>query len=76
MREVFADSNEILNDPEFANARLIHALHFFSPDHPHRQNVESDNIRATFEFAKRYGNKPIVHLRSIHTPVAKASAFQ
>ena len=58
MREVFADSSEILTDPEFVNARLIPTLHFFSPDHPHRRNVESDNIRATFDFAKRYGNKP------------------
>ena len=38
--------------------------------------MESDKIRATFEDAKRYGNKPIVHLRSIHTPVAKASALE
>ena len=75
-RQIFSNSNEILTDPEFAVAKMVHALHFYSPDHPNRRNVESDNMRATFEFAKRYGNKPIVHLRSVHSPVAKASALE
>ena len=33
-------------------------------------------MRATFEFAKRYGNERITHLRSVHSPATKASALE
>ena len=66
MREVFANSSEVLEDAEFAVAKMVHSLHFYFPNHRNRKNVESENVQATFEFAKRYGNKPIVHLRSVH----------
>ena len=56
MREVFANSSEVLEDAEFAVAKMVHSLHFYSPDHPNTKNVESENVRATFEFAKRYGS--------------------
>jgi len=44
MREVFANSSEVLEDAEFAVAKMVHSLHFYSPDHPNRKNVESENV--------------------------------
>ena len=72
---MFCNSSEFLRDPKFASAKLVHGYHYHSDNDPSRKNVESDNIRQTFELAKRAG-KPIFHIRSLHSPVSKSSALE
>ena len=74
-KEVFCNSSEFLRDPKFANAKLVHTYHYHCDNDPSRKNVESDNIRQTFELAKRAG-KPIFHIRSLHSPVSKSSGLE
>ena len=74
-KEVFCNSSEFLRDPKFASAKLVHGYHYHSDNDPSRKNVESDNIRQTFELAQR-ANKPIFHIRSLHSPVSKSSGLE
>ena len=74
-QEVFSDDNDVANNDQWSEARIIHGFHHFNENQPHRKNVVSDNLRSTFDLATRFG-KPIVHLQASHMPHTKASGLK
>ena len=76
MRELFASRDDILGDPEFLEAKMVHGYHYFSGDNHTRKTVESANIRTMFELVQRLGNRPIVHLKSAHLPESQNASLE
>ena len=74
-QEVFSDDNDVANNDQWLEARIIHGFHHFNENQPQRKNVVSDNLRSTFNLATRFG-KPIVHLQASHMPHTKASGLK
>ena len=74
-KQISATKSDLENDPAFKKASIVESRHFFNPDNPNNRTVESENIRRTFDFAEK-NNKPVVHLKAIHTPIEHASVLQ
>ena len=70
-KEIFASENEVANDEKFNNAKVIEGYHYFAMDEPSRKNVESENIRRTFEFAQK-NKEAVVWLKAAHMPIKDA----
>ena len=72
---MFATNEGFKNDEEFKDARVVEGYHYFAKDEPSRKNVESENIKRTFDFADKH-NQSVVHLASEHLPKSKAPNLQ
>ena len=71
-KEIFASKDEVTADEKFRKARIIHGYHYYTSDEPSRKNVESQNIRRTFELAQN-NKEAVVALKAAHTPSKNAS---
>ena len=70
LRQICANQEDVRANPAFCSARILKGFHYYNSDDPTRKTVESENIKKTCEFAVLY-NKPLVHLKAMHMPVAK-----
>ena len=69
-------TQDVLRDKEFIDAKMIHGYHYYPESDPARKSVESDNIRTMFGLAQHLGDKAIVHLKSSHMPATRSSALE
>ena len=75
LKEIYASKDEMEKDILFKKARIVQSYHYFQEDNPQRKNVESENIRRTFEFAKE-NDQAVVHLKAMHLPSEKAANLE
>ena len=72
---MFSNEQDILKDPKFVEVKEVYGYHYFTDNSPRRENVETENIKATFDLTKHY-KKPIGHIRAMHCPIKKSSALE
>ena len=68
-------TEESIKSPEWKDATLLTAYHYFSEENPNRTNVDSSNAKNLVEESKRV-NEPIMEFQAVHTPVSKVSDLQ